>query len=62
MGIEALARHLAGEETWDLIYSERWMGWPDPDDDEQMAEDVQSRLPRARERAQRYKELLDEED
>lgn len=62
MGVERLARQLAEERVWDLICSDRWMGWPDDEDPEQMREAIEEYMSRAREKAQRYKALLDEED
>lgn len=57
-GIERLAAALADEELWDFLYSDRWMGWPDEEDDAQLQEYRAGALPRCRERARRYAAIL----
>ena len=56
--IEALATDLAHDEVWDFVMGSRWMGWPDPDVPEQVAEYIEGAMPRCRERAERYAALL----
>lgn len=58
MNIEALAMELAMEDVYDWTMGDRWFGWPDPDDPEQMEQAIEGRMPWAREKAQRYADIL----
>lgn len=62
MGVNRLAQVLAEGRVWDLICSDRWMGWPDDENPEQIQEAIEEYMPWAVETAERYKALLDEED
>lgn len=58
LNVEALAVALAGEELSDWVYGEQWYGYPDPDNDAEMAEALERCMPHCRERARRYADLL----
>ena len=58
-GIERLALVLADEDLYDFLVGDRWMGWPNDENDDEVRDYIESVLPRCRERAQRYADLLD---
>ena len=49
--IERLARHFAHEFVWDWMYGENWYGYPDPENDEEVAEAIEGSMERSREKA-----------
>lgn len=55
--VEALAVYLAEESLRLYVYSDHWMGWPNPKDDAQMAEALEQEMPSARKRAEGYLEI-----
>lgn len=57
-GIERLALVLADEDLYDFLVGDRWMGWPNDENDDEVRDYIESVLPRCRERAQRYADLL----
>jgi hypothetical protein len=58
--IERLAQKIARDEVIDWVYGDSWYGWPNPEDDDQMAEAEARMLPLAREKARWY--LGDDDD
>lgn len=54
--VETLAVRLACESVDEHVYGSRWFGYPDPDNDAEMAEEIDRSLPWAREKARRYLE------
>ena len=58
LDVEALARVLATNDVHELVMSDRWLGWPDYENEEEMAEAVELRLAGAREHAERYVKIL----